>query len=340
MQKFIKNYNKYQDKIKKYLIGDNDYLYGTIIGNKKGWRKNRSTMEYYSFLLYFSHETGRIERYLYNTGSKEGNKDIYVYNKYSDNKQVNKKKEEYIYLEELENLFNRDYINLLVENLFKEIPLKYLNFDILNNGKLDKDFYTSFILELIRDYLIFNTSFDYCNMKTLRHITKPIRTASINDKDFILKDVHLGCGYIDEFKYNQYFRNFDITRKEELKEFFTYYMSTKFIDYKQNQLDKSPHINHNFKLKLNVPKNFNKSYYADLLSKNQFNLELVTLNKNELPVCLIGLKNIINSRTILDYNDLNLKVNIFNEKSTLLLNSINKGFSDYDVENKGIIIDN
>ena len=55
-------------------------------------------MDYYSFLLYFSHETGRIERYLYNAGSKENNKEIYVYDKYSDNKQKNFKNEEYIYL--------------------------------------------------------------------------------------------------------------------------------------------------------------------------------------------------------------------------------------------------
>jgi hypothetical protein len=58
-------------KIKNYLLGDNPNLFGTIIGFKRGWRKNKPDfLDYYSFLLYFSHETGRIERYLYNSGSK------------------------------------------------------------------------------------------------------------------------------------------------------------------------------------------------------------------------------------------------------------------------------
>ena len=108
----------------------------------------------------------------------------------------------------VEKIFDRNYINKLVENLFKQIPLKYLNFNILNNGKLDKGFYTAFFLELIRDYLIFSYSFPYPNMETLRQITKPIKTANINDKNFSLRDLHLGCGNIDDDKYNSYFRDF------------------------------------------------------------------------------------------------------------------------------------
>ena len=39
MEKFYKIYNDNQGSIKKYLIGNNDYLYGTIIGNKKDGEK-------------------------------------------------------------------------------------------------------------------------------------------------------------------------------------------------------------------------------------------------------------------------------------------------------------
>ena len=63
--------------------------------------------------------TGRIERFLYNRGSKE----VYVYNSISDNTNINKK-EEYIYLESLRTFLSEDYINQLVETIFKNIPLK------------------------------------------------------------------------------------------------------------------------------------------------------------------------------------------------------------------------
>ena len=38
MTQNIKNYNEYQDKIRDYLIRNNDFLYGSIIGFKKGYK--------------------------------------------------------------------------------------------------------------------------------------------------------------------------------------------------------------------------------------------------------------------------------------------------------------
>lgn len=340
MQKFIQNPNFYQDIIKHYLIGKNDFLYGTIIGFKKGWRKNKSSMEYYSFLLYFSHETGKIERFLYNSGSKEGNKDIYIYDKYQDIKESNNKKEEYIYIEELENIFSRDFINHLVNNLFKRLPLKYLNFNILNNGKLNKEFYSAFLLELMRDYFLSNNSFLDCDMNIIRHITKPIQKANIKEKHLMMKDLHLGCGDIDELKYNNYFKNLDLDKKEELKKYYKYYVNYKYIDYRRNQIFLKPFNEYKFKLKLNVPANFNNSYYSKLLNNNAFNFELVTLSKNELPLCLIELKNFINSRKILDYNDLKIKINQFNLRTEYKLNKFYNPLNNFNIQYRSIIVDN
>ena len=54
----------------KYLTNNQPNLFCTILGFKKGWRKAKSNENYFSFLIYYSHETGRIERYLFNSGSK------------------------------------------------------------------------------------------------------------------------------------------------------------------------------------------------------------------------------------------------------------------------------
>ena len=66
----------YKKYIQDYLLGEHKNLFGTILGFKKGWRKNRHNMiEYYSFLLYYSHKTGRIERFQFN--GKDINENIY-----------------------------------------------------------------------------------------------------------------------------------------------------------------------------------------------------------------------------------------------------------------------
>ena len=54
-------HNRNNTNIQKYLLGDNPNLFGSIIGFKRGWRKNNPDfVDYYAFLLYFSHETGHI----------------------------------------------------------------------------------------------------------------------------------------------------------------------------------------------------------------------------------------------------------------------------------------
>ena len=79
----------YKKYIQDYLLGEHKNLFGTILGFKKCWRKNRHNMiEYYSFLLYYSHETGMIERYLYNYGCKDRIEKYVLLNSYNDLKSI------------------------------------------------------------------------------------------------------------------------------------------------------------------------------------------------------------------------------------------------------------
>lgn len=98
---------------------------------------------------------------------------------------------------------------------------------------------------------------------------------------------------------------------EEIVKLVSERKSYKFIDYHFNHLYNQ---NKNNPFKLNVPSNFNTKIIKGLIS-NLYNLEVVSIPKNELPKCLIDLKTIINSRTVLDIEDLDLKINSFNKNS-------------------------
>lgn len=313
MESYYKNYNFKQKEIKNYLIGNNDFLFGTILGNKKGWRKEKSNItQYYSFLLYYSHETGRVERFLYNRGSKEGIFPIYLYQSNDSITPAKDEKEDYIFLERIEKIFTKEFLHNLIENSLKGLPLKFLKFDVDNNGKLNKDFFTSFFLELMRDYLIFNQSFDLCNMYLLREVTLPLYNIYDENNRTNFRQFHLGCGKIDEEIFDIFTKAYDHDKKEKLRSMLSYYNSFKFIDYSKNQVILGKQ---NFKLKLNVPQNFNTTYFQNLLKYYQFNLELVTLHKSELPDSIRELRSFINSRTVIDLNDLDNKIRRFNEHS-------------------------
>jgi hypothetical protein len=70
--------NNNNDKLKNYLLGNNDKLIGSIIGFRKSlniiswanWKNDQSERKYlpegFAILLYFDHRTGKIERHLYN----------------------------------------------------------------------------------------------------------------------------------------------------------------------------------------------------------------------------------------------------------------------------------
>lgn len=164
------------NKITKYLTGGNPNLYGTIISFNKGWRKkNPDFIDHYAFLLYFSHETGRIERFLYNSGNK--NNQIFdnfnLIFKEDDNEiskfPYNKKNNAKIIHENINELSK--YINN-IDQILEFVILTELTFKSLNNGKFTNSMLLSFLFELLRDYFIYQQSYHYCDMNILRKYTE------------------------------------------------------------------------------------------------------------------------------------------------------------------------
>ena len=66
--------------VKKYLIGGHDRLFGSIIALTRIKIDGNPMLEKYSVLLYYSHETGRIERFIYDT-KKQNQKIVFVNDK-------------------------------------------------------------------------------------------------------------------------------------------------------------------------------------------------------------------------------------------------------------------
>lgn len=270
--------------------------------------------DYYSFLIYFSHETGRIERYLYNPVSQiELNPAKLLLNmdnsKYTNIRRAIDKNSKDILIskDELDNYLHiKSY-----EKLTDLFTNKIISFKLLNYGKLNKDFFNMFLIELLRDYLIFFRSFGTSDMKILRNFTHPL----YSDEHQLdgLKDLKLGCGEMKNKAIQQEFINRKVEAKDEVLnkvyDLLSVIKNNKFIDYDilmkryENRI-KSEYL-------INVPKNFNTKYNDELL-KN-FNYKTVSIEKENLPQCILDLKSFINSSTVINEVDLSNKINIFNK---------------------------
>lgn len=329
-------------KVIKYLIGKNKNLFGTILGFKKGWRKKRpDNMDYYSFLLYYSHETGRIERFLYNSGSKVKINPPRILNHFNEDDKYlfvnyNKTNDILISKDELLSYLSEKFFkeNNLQEFLDKN-PNRILNFKLLNDGKLNNNFFNMFLIELLRDYLIFHRSFKDCSMAKLRYYTLPIFKYSNIPSEYLdgfIPNLNVGCGEVNlevlhhDCKHTMKEENF-IEMRDEIDDYFKRIYPPKFIDYQfyprrlQTKIE-FPYLN------INLPKNFNTNYNKILLEK--FTYSPLTLDKKDLPNSILDLKTFINSRTVVDEDDLIQKIKIFNK------NSYNKILSFYNNNNKNI----
>jgi hypothetical protein len=293
------------NKITKYLTAGNPNLYGSIISFKKGWRKkNPDFVDYYSFLLYFSHETGKIERFLYNSGTKNNqifnnfivtydsnNQNIsnFPYNKENNPKEIH---ENFIDLNK--------YVNN-IDNIIELLPLSSISFKSLNDGKLNKKMFISFLFELVRDYFLYKQSYNYCDMHILRKYTEAKDTiTNSNLKLGTGKSIFKNELWNDLILMNENINSEDL---EKIYNSISEFYRKKYINYNSEN-----------KLLLNIPKNFNNKIYQNFINKLENNkYETISLNKSNEPECLIDLKCSINSRNIIDYQDLIIKIIKFNK---------------------------
>lgn len=169
---YIVNTNKWNDNVKEYLQGQDENIYGTILGYKRGWRKSdKNNTDFYSFLLFFDHSTARVERYLVNLGVKD---DIEVVT-------INEERppEDHI------DFWDEDKKKVVrpIYNSPYNIP-NVLMIQNLHDGKLNKRFFSLFILELFRDYLIGGRSYLNPNISNILRLTGPsnIKSTSIEVK--------------------------------------------------------------------------------------------------------------------------------------------------------------
>lgn len=189
MKKISMNKVQQYDKLKDYLLGENDKLIGSIIGFKKRlilknweiWKKDSSERKYlpesFAILLYFDHRTGKIERHLYNPNLTFWGKKPLV-NDYTKNKK------ESIFTHPINPyMFNHNPNILNIKSLMKTLhnetnwnfetdrpvieidnnEFKYHpelidygvnSFKSLYDGKLSRFMFILFVEELTRDYIL------------------------------------------------------------------------------------------------------------------------------------------------------------------------------------------
>ena len=236
---YIANTNKWNDNVKKYLIGDEPNLYGTILGFKRGWRANKPINDdYYSFLIYFDHSTARIERYLINLGVKKPIELV----------RINEDRDPDLHLDqEIEGKIIRPVYN----NKFN-LPDNYLPHN-LHDGKLNNTFFSIFIFEMFRDYLSGGFSYKNPNINRIIKSTEPL---------FLRKnDVHLKSGslnYSDLKNRNQIDPSaslFMFERKEIIKYEKNQYKVIKFPKLFPNNAINKLLMNYGYKVEFYDPNN-------------------------------------------------------------------------------------
>jgi len=280
---------KNQMTLKKYLVGntkETENLYGTILGFRKmiDYNKTFKTFNHFSFLLFYDHRTGRIERYLINSSkideTRLNKENIEGYN------------EKIVYNGKEYNAYYED------EHIINEVS----SFNRLLDGKLNRKFYTLFMFELFRDYLQYETSYFNGNMANLRAWTLPLEfRENINKETNEIEKFPLGTGNIELLIKPLAARNQEVE-----------YFDAKRYRETNNQIIRV----------INVPKVFANKYLSDMLL--EYKLKLNPVITKECPQCIIDLRRSINIRDINNSADLRRKIKIFNYNISKKLEKLEK----------------
>nr|YP_009522489.1 hypothetical protein [Hygrophorus russula]AXQ02212.1 hypothetical protein [Hygrophorus russula] len=269
--------------LKNYLLGT-DLKYENIIGavlafNKKIIHNETfKSYDYFSFILFIDFRTVRIERYLINSSNPniktiDGKEDLFF-------------------------TFNNKSYRIFHED---ECSISTFNLNEINDGKLTRKFYFTFMLDLIRDYLYYETSYNNPNIASLRKLTTPkISATKINiDKNELFKPA-LGTGKQEYSEKKSIFFSQDY----KLKDFEEIYPK-KFINDFKLDIDTK-----NKEYTIFIPKHFNNLNLNQYF--NKFNINLIDINRNELPQLVKDLIRTLNIKNIQNAQDLAKRIKIFN----------------------------
>ena len=189
--------NKYiMTNIQKYLLGNDKNLSNNVIGTVLAFSTKLDTETplkitqdnttalntpvTISTLLFLDFRTGRIERYLINASIHTFGKSITLDVDFKNDVYFTWKGERY-------KIFHE----------FDHVGGDQAKFSLINlgDGKITQAFNLIFMVELFRDYLIYESSYNDGNIASLRKITSPI-TEKIEDINSKVKTSSSGTGHL------------------------------------------------------------------------------------------------------------------------------------------------
>lgn len=265
-----------------------------------------------SILLFLDFKTGRIERYLINSSNPKLNK-----------KGIDFKEDLFFY-------WNNEKYRMFYEE--QHLPISdHFSLSNINDGKLSRKFFISFMTELVRDYLHTNNSFLDGNIASLKKITKPlipteykeimdpkeIDEARSNNNLYVFEDYYdryftaikapLGTGKIETFNEKKIINE---SKEYKLKDIIPFW-AHRFIDNEEINEQKTIYI----------PKQFKNDYLIDLLDNQKFKINLVYAKRTELPQIVKDFVRSLDIKTITKPQDITTRIKFFNNKVVERLNN-------------------
>lgn len=231
-------------------------------------------------LLFLDLRTARVERYLINSSDPKANekgtdfkKDLY-----------------YTWNDERYKLFHDDEHEIEPTSLTSS----------LGNGKFTSKFFTFFMSELLRDYLVTETSFFDGNIATLRKITKPIKEfpkpLNFDNKNLIIKSA--GTGELNEIEKDAISKSSD-------------YSLPKIEGFKAQRFFNNKLLD-NSKAIIYVPKQFKQNIIESWYFSAFHGCKLVYANMIDLSQIVKDLNRTISMKTLQHPSQISSRIQIFN----------------------------
>lgn len=166
----------------------------------------------------------------------------------------------------------------------------------LHDGKLNKNFFSLFTLELFRDYLIGGLSYTNPNISNILKYTYPTDSTSKDD------NLRLGSGDLSHYPPSHR----DLTPQHGLYSF----KRKEILEFKGKVR------------KIMIPKSFNSKEINNLIKNYKFKLEV--FNTNDQPLVISDIKTIMNSRVYTKIENIDKGIINLNHTLAKKIHDINK----------------